>query len=75
MLFGSKSEVIFAYHDGGLQTHDRVRLAILTSAGNRFTEMPTKRSSTRRWAALCSAKSAGRTGFPNRVIGKSHSVI
>ncbi|MGA2748649.1 MAG: DNA-directed RNA polymerase subunit beta' [Verrucomicrobiota bacterium] len=27
MLFGSKSEVIFAYSDGGLTLHDRVRLA------------------------------------------------
>ena len=27
MLFGSKSEVIFCYNDGGLKIHDRVRLA------------------------------------------------
>ena len=27
MLFGSKVEVIFAHNDGGLKTHDRVRLA------------------------------------------------
>ncbi len=26
-LFGSKTEVLFAYADGGLKTHDRVRLA------------------------------------------------
>src|SRR5437868_11548995 len=26
-LFGAKSEVIFAYHDGELKTHSRVRLA------------------------------------------------
>jgi DNA-directed RNA polymerase subunit beta' len=27
MLFGSKSEVIFACHDGALRTHDRIRMA------------------------------------------------
>jgi DNA-directed RNA polymerase subunit beta' len=27
MLFGSKSEVIFSYYDGGLKIHDRIRLA------------------------------------------------
>jgi DNA-directed RNA polymerase subunit beta' len=27
MLFGNKSEVIFAYYDGGLKIHDRIRLA------------------------------------------------
>jgi DNA-directed RNA polymerase subunit beta' len=27
MLFGSKEEVLFAYADGGLKTHDRIRLA------------------------------------------------
>ena len=27
MLFGSKSEVIFSYNDGGLKIHDRIRLA------------------------------------------------
>ena len=27
MLFGSKSEVIFSYNDGGLTIHDRIRLA------------------------------------------------
>jgi len=27
MLFGSKSEVIFCYNDGGLKIHDRIRLA------------------------------------------------
>src|SRR6187431_1151998 len=27
MLFGSKNEVIFAYNDGALKTHDRIRMA------------------------------------------------
>ena len=27
MLFGTKSEVVFAYNDGGVKTHDRIRLA------------------------------------------------
>ncbi|MSU56878.1 MAG: DNA-directed RNA polymerase subunit beta' [Pedosphaera sp.] len=27
LLFGSKSEVLFAFADGGLKTHDRIRLA------------------------------------------------
>src|SRR5271166_2909547 len=27
MLFGTKSEVVFAYNDGGLKIHDRIRLA------------------------------------------------
>ena len=27
MLFGSKREVIFAYADGAVTTHDRIRLA------------------------------------------------
>src|ERR1700677_3007597 len=27
MLFGNKSEVIFAYNDGGVKIHDRIRLA------------------------------------------------
>ena len=69
MLFGSKSEVVFAYDDGAVKTHDRIRLANPDfGKQDRLRRCRPRRSSRPPWAASSSAKS-GRTelGFLQQV--------
>jgi DNA-directed RNA polymerase subunit beta' len=72
MLFGSKSEVIFAYHDGGLVTHDRVRLAN-PDIGRKsvYGDADKKVIDTTVGRVVFSEIWPEELGFPNRVIGKS----
>src|SRR5581483_10070237 len=72
MLFGSKSEVIFAYHDGGLKMHDRVRLANpdrgrKTNYGD--AERPAIETTVGR--VIFSEIWPEELGFFNKVVGKS----
>ena len=71
-LFGSKEEVIFAYSDGALKTHDRVALAnpdigkktVYGNAEKKVIETTVGR-------VLFSEIWPEDLGFPNKVIGKS----
>src|SRR5580693_9008514 len=71
-LFGSKEEVIFAYSDGGLKTHDRVRLrnpdfgkpTVFGNADRKVIETTVGR-------VLFSEIWPPELGFPNKVVKKS----
>jgi DNA-directed RNA polymerase subunit beta' len=72
MLFGSKSEVIFAYSDGGLTLHDRVRLAnpdrgVKTNYGD--FEHGTIETTVGR--VIFSEIWPARLGYFNKMVGKS----
>ncbi|MCP5516778.1 MAG: DNA-directed RNA polymerase subunit beta' [Verrucomicrobiales bacterium] len=72
MLFGSKTEVLFAHMDGTLDTHDRVRLAnpdhgrqtVYGDATRKIIETTVGR-------VIFSEVWPDDLGFPNRVVGKS----
>ncbi len=71
-LFNSKSEVLFAFHDGELKTHSRVRLA----NPNRGTKTPygnadLKVIETTVGRVIFSEIWPEEMGFPNIVVGKS----
>jgi DNA-directed RNA polymerase subunit beta' len=72
MLFGSKSEVIFAYTDGGIKLHTRVRLAN-PDRGRKTHYGDPERSSieTTVGRVIFSEIWPEEMGFLNRVAGKS----
>jgi len=71
-LFGSKEEVLFAYEDGALKTHDRIRLAnpdfgkkvIFGDASKKITETTVGR-------VIFSEIWPLELGFPNKPVKKS----
>jgi DNA-directed RNA polymerase subunit beta' len=72
MLFGSKEEVLFAYADGELKTHDRVRLAnpdrgTKTVYGNADAKL----IETTVGRVVFSEIWPGELGFPNKPMSKS----
>jgi DNA-directed RNA polymerase subunit beta' len=72
MLFGSKSEVIFAFDDGALKTHDRVLLknpdyGTKTIFGNSISKI----IETTVGRVIFSEIWPVEMGFPNKVFGKS----
>ena len=74
MLFGSKSEVLFAYADGAIKTHDRIRVAN-PDFGRKtgYSAMRRTRSSSPRWAASSSAKSGLRNSASStKLLTKSN---
>src|SRR4051794_38531804 len=72
MLFGSKGEVIFAYSDGALKTHDRVRLANPDfGRKTEYGDAEHKVVETTVGRVLFSEIWPEEMGFPNRVVGKS----
>ncbi|HWD19580.1 MAG TPA: DNA-directed RNA polymerase subunit beta' [Verrucomicrobiae bacterium] len=72
MLFGSKSEVIFAYDDGSLKIHDRVRLAN-PDRGTKTNYGDAERAAieTTVGRVIFSEIWPPELGFCNKVIGKS----
>ncbi len=71
MLFGTKSEAIFAHHDGALKLHDRVLLknpdfGHKTIYGNKEAKM----IETTVGRVVFSEIWPTELGFPNRVVGK-----
>jgi DNA-directed RNA polymerase subunit beta' len=72
VLFGSKTEVIFAHDDGAVRTHDRIRLAnpdfgtktVYGDADKKIVETTVGR-------VIFSEIWPDELGFPNKVIGKS----
>ena len=72
MLFGSKSEVVFAHSDGAVTTHDRIRLA-----NPDFGKVTTYGDATKKviettvGRVLFSEIWPTELGFPNKVVGKS----
>ena len=72
MLFGSKSEVIFAYNDGALRTHDRIRLAN-PDYGRKsvYGDAERKTIDTTAGRVVFSEIWPEELGFPNKVVGKS----
>jgi DNA-directed RNA polymerase subunit beta' len=71
-LFGSKEEVIFAYDDGGLKTHDRLRLAN-SDFGKKsvFGNAEKKVIETTVGRVLFSEIWPPELGFPNKSVKKS----
>src|SRR2546422_2163079 len=71
-LCGSKSEVVFAYVDGALTTHDRVRLANPDLGKKTEYGDPDKKViETTVGRVIFSEIWPEELGFPNKVIGKS----
>ena len=71
MMFGTKPEVIFAFHDGALKIHDRILLknpdfGRKTVYGNKETKM----IETTVGRVIFSETWPSEIGFPNRVVGK-----
>ena len=72
MLFGSKSEVIFAYTDGAIGLHSRVRLANPDiGRKSHFGNAEAKVIDTTVGRVIFSEIWPEQMGFPNKVIGKS----
>ncbi len=73
MLFGSKREVLFAYADGALKTHDRVRL-LNPDHGRKtiYGDSEKKVIETTVGRVTFSEIWPGELGFPNRAMGKNH---
>ncbi len=71
-LEGRKS--LFAYEDGALKTHDRIRLANPDFGKKTVFGNADKKSSRRRWAACCSAKS-GRRNWVSRTSRSRRSEL
>src|SRR4051812_49018293 len=72
MLFGSKSEVIFAYSDGALKTHDRIQLANPDfGRKSEYGDADKKVIETTVGRVLFSEIWPDEMGFPNKVVGKS----
>ena len=72
MLFGSKTEVIFAYSDGAIRTHDRIRMAN-PDLGHKseFGDATKKVIETTVGRVLFSEIWPGELGFYNKVARKS----
>jgi DNA-directed RNA polymerase subunit beta' len=72
MLFGTKSEVIFAHLDGALRTHDRVRLSNPDFGKNDLTVMAARKIiETTVGRVLFSEIWPDEMGFPNFAVNKS----
>jgi DNA-directed RNA polymerase subunit beta' len=72
MVFGNKSEVIFAYSDGALRTHDRVLLANPDHGRKtEYGDADKKVVETTVGRVVFSEIWPEEMGFPNRVVGKS----
>lgn len=72
MLFGSKSEVIFAYHDGALKTHDRIRLVNPDYGKNTpFGDSKSKVIETTVGRVIFSEVWPEELGFFNKQVGKN----
>ena len=74
MLFGSKTEVIFAYSDGALRTHDRIRIAN-PDLGRKteFGDATKKVIETTVGRVLFSEIWPPEMGFYNKVAGKKRA--
>jgi len=74
MLFGSKDEVVFAYADGAVKTHDRIRLANpdLGKTKTVFGDLEKKVIITTVGRVRFSEIWPDELGFYNKVCGKSH---
>jgi DNA-directed RNA polymerase subunit beta' len=71
-LFGSKTEVIFAYDDGGVNTHERIRLANPDlGKPSHFGNAENKVIVTTVGRVLFSEIWPPEMGFPNKVVKKS----
>jgi DNA-directed RNA polymerase subunit beta' len=71
-LFGSKSEVVFAYHDGAVTTHERIRLANPDfGVKTEFGDSEKKVIETTVGRVIFSEIWPPEMGFPNKVVGKS----
>jgi DNA-directed RNA polymerase subunit beta' len=71
-LFGSKSEVVFAYHDGAVRTHERIKLANPDyGAKTEFGDADKKVIETTVGRVIFSEIWPPELGFPNKVVGKS----
>ncbi|MDB6027166.1 MAG: rpoC, partial [Verrucomicrobiales bacterium] len=71
-LFGTKSEAIFAFHDGALKTHSRVRLANPDRGSKTpYGNSDAKILETTIGRILFSEIWPEEMGFPNIVVGKS----
>jgi DNA-directed RNA polymerase subunit beta' len=72
MLFGSKSEVIFAHMDGALRTHDRILMANPDQGRKTvFGDRDKKVIETTMGRVIFSEVWPEELGFPNKMIGKS----
>jgi DNA-directed RNA polymerase subunit beta' len=72
MLFGSKSEVVFAYEDGALKLHDRVLLANPDLGRKTVYGDPDKKViETTVGRVIFSEIWAPELGFPNKMMGKN----
>jgi DNA-directed RNA polymerase subunit beta' len=71
-LFGSKTEVIFAYADGAVTTHERIRLAN-PDYGHKteYGDADKKVIETTVGRVIFSEIWPDEMGFPNRVVGKA----
>ncbi|HYV29158.1 MAG TPA: DNA-directed RNA polymerase subunit beta', partial [Candidatus Eisenbacteria bacterium] len=71
-LFGSKTEVIFAYADGGVETHEKIRLAN-PDVGKKteYGEADKKTVETTVGRVIFSEIWPEELGFPNIVVGKT----
>jgi DNA-directed RNA polymerase subunit beta' len=71
-LFGNKSEVVFAYVDGAIGTHDRIRLANPDyGRKSEYGDADKKVIETTVGRVLFSEIWPEELGFPNKVVGKS----
>jgi DNA-directed RNA polymerase subunit beta' len=72
MLFGNKTEVVFAYADGAVGTHDRIRLANPDfGVKTEYGDSEKKVIETTVGRVVFSEIWPPEMGFPNRVVGKS----
>src|SRR4051812_12320049 len=72
MLFGSKGEVIFAYSDGALKTHDRIQMANPDfGTKTEYGDAEKKVIETTVGRVLFSEIWPDEMGFPNKVVGKA----
>ena len=71
-LFGSKSEVVFAYNDGAVTTHERIKLANPDfGVKTEFGDSEKKVIETTVGRVIFSEIWPPDMGFPNKVVGKS----
>jgi DNA-directed RNA polymerase subunit beta' len=72
MLFGSRVEVLFAYADGALKTHDRIRMANPNyGSKTEYGDSEKKVIDTTVGRVIFSEIWPDELGFPNKVVGKS----
>jgi DNA-directed RNA polymerase subunit beta' len=71
-LFGSKSEVVFAYADGAVRTHERIRLANPDyGTKTEYGDGDKKVIETTVGRVIFSEIWPDEMGFPNKVVGKA----